>query len=109
MCDCVNVEVGSYDNQVIYPIPKHMEGYKNNRVKAGLSPYICIDKCLENEIKILWSLGIRTTGCCCGHNKQQGYIGVYFEDIPKMKELGYKVSYNPCRPNDEDSFIPKSV
>ena len=32
-----------------------------------------------------------------------------FEDIPKMKALGYKVQFNSCRPNDEDSFIPKTV
>ena len=30
-------------------------------------------------------------------------------DIQKMKDLGYKVLYNECRPNDEDSFIPKTI
>ena len=25
-----------------------------------------------------------------------------------MKELGYKVQYNPNRPKDEDSFYPKT-
>ena len=30
-------------------------------------------------------------------------------DIQKMKDLGYEVYYNKCRPNDEDSFIPKTV
>ena len=32
-----------------------------------------------------------------------------FDDIQKMKDLGYKVYYNNCRSNDEDSFIPKTV
>jgi hypothetical protein len=54
-------------------------------------------------------MGIKTTGCCCGHgNINMAYIGVRFEDIDKMKELGYKVYFNHHRPNDEDSFIPKT-
>jgi hypothetical protein len=37
------------------------------------------------------------------------YIGVSVKDIPKMKKMGYKVAFNPMRPKDEDSFVPKSV
>lgn len=70
---------------------------------------VSIDKCLLPEIIQLWEKGIRTTGCCCGHgNINMAYIGVRFEDIDKMKELGYKVYFNHHRPNDEDSFIPKT-
>ena len=68
---------------------------------------ICVDTCLKDEILFLWGIGIRTTGCCCGHNKVEGFIGVFDEDIHKMKELGYKVQFNSCRPIDEDSFEPK--
>ena len=54
-----------------------------------------IDDCLVEEIKYLWKKGIRTTGCCCGHKgKYQAYIGVLDGDIPKMLELGYKMSIN---------------
>ena len=98
MCNCKNIEIGSYDNQVKLKAP----GWSSRE-------FICVDKCLENEIKSLWSLGIITTGCCCGHNRLEGYIGVVDEDITKMKELGYKVEYNPCRPGDEDSFYAKTV
>jgi hypothetical protein len=35
-------------------------------------------------------MGIVTTGCCCGHNKIFAYIGVAWESIEKMKELGYE-------------------
>lgn len=71
--------------------------------------YISVDKCLLPEILELWKHGIKTTGCCCGHgNKYMAYIGVKPEYIEKMKELGYKVHFNKCRPNDEDSFVPKS-
>jgi hypothetical protein len=69
--------------------------------------------CLARELFYLWDLGIITTGCCCGHhegeNGENSYIGVLEKFIPKMKELGYKVRFNPCRPKDEDSFIPKTI
>ena len=70
---------------------------------------VSIDKCLLPEILNLWEMGIKTTGCCCGHGKGEPFIGVDFDDIQKMKNLGYKVQYNSCRPDDEDSFIPKTV
>ena len=70
---------------------------------------VTIDKCLLPEILKLWEMGIKTTGCCCGHGKIEPFIGVDFDDIQKMKDLGYKVHYNQCRPDDEDSFIPKTV
>jgi len=105
MCKCINIEIGSYDNQVeVMPLP-HMSAYK---AKVGGADTICLDRCIAEEIKYLWSLGITTTGCCCGHNKEIGYIGVIEKDIRKMKRLGYRVILNPIRPNDEDSFIPNS-
>lgn len=70
---------------------------------------VSIDKCLLPEILELWEIGIKTTGCCCGHGKHDAFIGVDFDDIQKMKDLGYEVYHNECRPNDEDSFIPKTV
>ena len=96
MCGCVNVEMGSYDNQVtvIFPWSKELMG---------------IDRCIVDEVFDLWCLGIKTTGCCCGHNKVEAHIGVTDEFIDKMKELGYKVQHNPSRPNDEDSFVPKRL
>jgi hypothetical protein len=108
MCKCENIEIGTYGNQVILtPLPPHMKEYK---AKAGGYPdSICVDTCLAEEVKELWGLGITTTGCCCGHNKLAGFIGVIDSDIPKMKEMGYKVGFNQCRPDDEDSFIPKTI
>lgn len=100
MCNCINIEIGSYDNQICLNTPEHIN-YHNSK--------ICIDKCLIDEIKYLWSLGIKTTGCCCGHNKLEGFIGVDFDDIPKMKTLGYIVQFNEVRPGDEDSFYPKTI
>jgi hypothetical protein len=96
VCDCNNIDIGSYDNQVTLKAP-------------FTDKLICVDKCLENEIKNLWDMGIVTTGCCCGHNKIAPFIGVVDEHIEKMKQLGYKVRPNNIRPNDEDSFYPKSI
>lgn len=108
MCNCKNIEVGSYGNQVELKPPQHMVEYQRNN---GGSDTICVDKCIAGEIKYLWSLGITTTGCCCGHNKglQYSYIGVDEKDIKRMKEMGYRVHFNPLRPNDEDEFCPKTV
>jgi hypothetical protein len=99
MCSCVDIEIGSYQNQIVVHAPAHMP--KSNGY--------CLDRCIAEEIMELWIMGVTTTGCCCGHNKVEGYIGVIDEDIPKMKELGYKVAFNECRPGDEDSFVPKSI
>ncbi len=35
-----------------------------------------IDRCLAPIIKALLDGGLRTTGCCCGHGKQMGFIGL---------------------------------
>lgn len=81
--------------------------------KCGFSnefKYVAVDKCLIKEIIDLWEQGIHTTGCCCGHgDASKAFIGVDFEDIDKMKALGYKVHFNSCRPEDEDSFVPKTI
>ena len=58
----------------------------------GKRKYFCyIDECLLEEIKHLWDLGIETNGCCCGHGKVDGYIGVNpdGDNIGKMEKLGY--------------------
>ena len=69
---------------------------------------VSIDKCLLPEILSLWEMGIKTTGCCCGHGKQKPFIGVTKDNIQRMKDLGYKIQFNYCRPGAEDSFVPKT-
>lgn len=98
MCNCKNVKTGSYLNQVELLAP----------IWSSRST-ICVDTCLHNEILDLWKRGIKTTGCCCGHNEMPPFIGVSEEFIPKMKELGYVVAINPSAPYREDSFYPKAT
>lgn len=101
-CGCINVQIGSYANQVELPAPNFMKEYLLSR---GQNPNtICVDACLKDEMLSLWGHGITTTGCCCGHNKQSGYIGVYrVMDVQKMKELGYVLL-----PEREEDFYPKN-
>ena len=101
MCGCPpGTQLQEYTNQVLVYYP-------HGKTRKHLS----IDKCLASEIQSLWDHGIRTTGCCCGHNEWRhlAFIGVVDDDIPHMKGLGYMVRPNPVRPGDEDSFVPKSV
>ena len=104
MCNCVNVKIGSYDNQIMVDRPKCMMG----RTEGSSNDKICLDKCIAEEVQYLWSCGIRTTGCCCGHNIQEGYIGVIEKDIEFMKKSGYKVRFNKQNLSDEKNFVPKS-
>lgn len=100
--------MGSYDNQIqINNLPTHIRAFK---AKLGGDPKsICLDVCIAEEVQDLWELGFTTTGCCCGHNKLEPFIGVIDQDIPRMKAMGYEVKYNPSRPEAEDSFIPTSI
>lgn len=50
----------------------------------------CLDLCIAHEVMQLWMKGVTTTGCCCGHNTQEGYIGVIEKDIPIMESLGFE-------------------
>ena len=64
---------------------------------------ISVDECLADEIEGLWGVGVRTTGCCCGHGETSGSIGVEKVDIPTMIKLGYKPLNGKV-----DMFFPKS-
>lgn len=77
MYDCKKV--------TLYP-PKN---FLKRNVYEGYLDSVVVDACLAEEIEELWSKGIRTTGCCCGHGKYVGNICVGSECIPMMKDLGY--------------------
>lgn len=84
------------------------EIYLPYQLSNGSRKCVSIDKCLLPEILKLWEKGIRTTGNCCGHGKMKPFIGVENKYIDDMINLGYKVYFNKCRPNDKDMFIPKT-
>lgn len=105
---CSEILFGSYDCGYNIMLPYYVTD-PTDKEHRKQTKMVCIDKCLLPEILSLWEDGIKTTGCCCGHgDKSMAFIGVKEEYIPKMKAMGYVVQYNECRPNDEDSFIPKT-
>jgi len=89
---CREIEYGSYLCYVNVP------GYE-----------IFCDKCLATEIKILNDMGIKTIGCCCGHQKHPGYIQVVPEHTEKMETLGYKRMLLDKNGNGQWCFEPKSI
>ena len=103
MCDCKIKDLSQNLGT------KQMKRLKLPSLMSKHLTYIWVDKCLADEIKYLWSKGITTTGCCCGHNFKCPYIGVTDTSSDKMKELGYKVQYNPFDPYYDNEFYPNSV
>lgn len=53
-------------------------------------PTVCVDSCIVIAIKELWSKGIETTGCCCGHNIGRGWVSVHQAWYEEMFKLGYE-------------------
>lgn len=106
MCKCVDVAMGSYDNQIVlgyYPV---MRKYQDNRIADGSPGYgICVDRCIVGEVIALWKAGIRTYGCCCGHNKVKGFINVGEEDFERAISLGYEKYEFPDDPDREDTIL----
>lgn len=53
-----------YGNCITLELPDWYVKYRNNRE-------VSIDSCIADDIKYIWSLGIETLGCCCGHGKPE--------------------------------------
>lgn len=102
---CPN-EYGIYQAMVSLTVPRHMR--KENGGYYTAKTRIDIDRCLVEEIRWLWSLGIRTYGCCCGHGRDLGIINVDEKDTLKMVELGYEYVPNIPKGLWPFTFLPKS-
>lgn len=75
-CGCQDVDIGSYTNQIQVPTPDHMLAIGQIGCYT-FRPTTCIDRCMLPVIEALWERKVITTGCCCGHNKRDGYVGIY--------------------------------
>lgn len=72
---------------------------------------IQVDDCISEEIKDLWSKGIKTTGCCCGHGMNLGFIQVTddcIKDMEKLEYIHYVYRSEYGGKERKDAFIPKS-
>lgn len=96
------------EKEILYP-PKKFIPY--NSTPGEYKESIRVDKCIAKEIEHLWSLGVVTLGCCCGHGRHLGFINVDEKSVPLMKELGYEhyiFEEEFGGTERKDSFIPKS-
>lgn len=93
-CRCQSVEVQTYANQIVMPAPPW---WSRNT--------ICLDWCVAAEVRWLWSLGIVTLGCCCGHG---GSVPAYIQVRPDFSEAMLAMGYRPLLLNGmpEGVFIP---
>lgn len=110
MCSCIDITPGSLQgiNQMVrVSIPDHMHGYAAARMEAGLSQYIYLDPCLVSEIFILWSVGVKTMGSCCGHNTRTPFVNVHPDSIPIMERLGYHLCHSDQ--GRKDTFRLKTI
>lgn len=95
---------------ILYP-PKNFIEY--NMIIEGRPRYkdeVPVDACLADEIQELWSKGIHTDGCCCGHGVNDGYISVWGEHIEEMEKMGYKRPNIPLQQGCEKYYFkPKTT
>lgn len=98
-CKCVDVEMGSYDNQTMLDRPVHMQ--------VNVKTPICVDTCMVDEVKELWDIGIYTNGCCCGHGSAPPFVGVMPEHIQQMRSMGYQTITNSTDPTRQESFYAR--
>jgi len=87
--ECINCKKES----VVLKVPDNLcityNWNKNKRKKL-----VAVDACIADEIKYLWSKGVITYGCCCGHGKEDPICLVNKECEGVLKKLGYEYSYN---------------
>lgn len=93
MCNCspeiLNDDTARFGQMVVLDLPKWHCDYAWRMMK-GYPPTVSVDPCIVEAIKQLWSLGIETTGCCCGHNRQRAIVNVHPRHYERMFELGYE-------------------
>ena len=51
-------------------------------------PIICIDACISEVMERLWAAGVRTSGCCCGHNGPPPSVIL---DDPRNAEKAFEI------------------
>ena len=104
---CQDVKFDSYGCAYSIYLPYKVEGYKVEGQKEG-AKLVAVDKCLLPEILQLWEMDIKTTGCCCGHDKLKPFISVKKEFVKQMEEMGYKHQKNKYSLKDNTHFYPKT-
>ncbi len=85
MCDCISVgEPRKWQKtpSVILTAPEFML-----RQLAPGKTEIAVDACIAEQIRMLWSDGVRTYSSCCGHNSERPSVVVDDGDSCRAKRL----------------------
>lgn len=82
-------EKARFAQQVVLELPDGSLD-RARRLREGMTTTVCVDPCIVDAIRQLWSLGIETMGCCCGHNVTCATVSVHPKDYERMFELGYE-------------------
>lgn len=49
---------------------------------------VCLDDCIADQIASIWSAGIWTRACCCGHNREAPSLVLHDKsDAPRVIEI----------------------
>ena len=75
------------DKTILVPIPDFLKAdyqdiferrdygaHKEFDVDADGRQCFALDECIVPAVEALWSLGVRTLGCCCGHGSGHGVV-----------------------------------
>ena len=85
-----------HGTQVVLPLPDWMLSWQERRTA-------CVDNCIVETIKALWSAGYETLGCCCGHGKDRPNVvvadGYDDNEVAKIAEV-----IRRCDERDWDVF-----
>ena len=75
MCDCQSANRPEETGKT----PEVLLDYRKYFPDAT-RPQVAVDACISVEVDRLWRAGIRTGGCCCGHNGLFGPPSVFIVD-----------------------------
>lgn len=94
-CTCDPIKAKTFGDTYVYPRQKILDLpvwtiAVKERLQLNYTPSACIDGCIADAIKELWNKGIETTGCCCGHNIERGWVSVHQAWHEDMFKLGYE-------------------
>lgn len=103
--NCIDIGFGTYECSYNIMVPWLCKlPYESEEMRVP--KYISVDKCMLSEIIGLWEMGIKTTGCCCGHGKEPPFISVGADYVEQMERLGYAHLANTQRADDNTCFTP---
>ncbi|AZV01954.1 hypothetical protein [Aeromonas phage Akh-2] len=84
MCECksYNKDIGSVDEVILESPDLWLSDGRDT---------ICVDACIASVISGLWSSGLPTLNCCCGHNLENPSLVIPASENPESYFKALKV------------------